>query len=150
MEIRKAKVTDVQAINELINYYAEFDRMLFRSVSDIYENLQIFSVAEDNGEIVGCGALKVIWSDLGEVKSLAVAEGQKSKGIGRKLVDDITLQAKDMGLGRLFALTLEPDFFKKMGFDVVNKDELPMKVWSDCAKCPKQDQCDEIAVLKEI
>ena len=150
MEIRKAKVTDAQAIHELINYYAEFDRMLFRSVSDIYENLQIFNVAEEKGKIVGCGALQVIWSDLAEIKSLAVAEGQKGKGIGKELVSYMILQAKEMGLPRVFALTLEPEFFRKMGFEVVDKAQLPMKVWSDCAKCPKQDHCDEIAMLKVI
>ncbi len=150
MEIRKAKVTDAQAIQELINYYAEFDRMLFRSVSDIYENLQILNVAEEKGKIVGCGALQIIWSDLAEIKSLAVAEGQKGKGIGKELVSYMILQAKEMGLPRVFALTLEPEFFEKMGFEVVDKDKLPMKVWSDCAKCPKQDHCDEIAMLKVI
>ena len=150
MEIRKAKVTDVKAINKLINHYAEFDRMLFRSVSDIYENLQIFSVAEEKGKIVGCGALQIIWSDLAELKSLAVAEGQKGSGIGKSLVDYIILQAKEMGLSRVFALTLEPGFFKKIGFEVVDMDKLPMKVWSDCAKCPKQDHCDETAMLKVI
>ena len=150
MEIRKAKITDVKAIYELINHYAEFDRMLFRSVSDIYENLQIFSVAEEKGKIVGCGALQVIWSDLAELKSLAVAEKQKGSGIGKSLVDHIILQAKEMGLSSIFALTLEPGFFKKVGFKVVDMDKLPMKVWSDCAKCPKQNHCDEIAMLKAI
>jgi len=150
MEIRKAKITDVKAIYKLINHYAEFDRMLFRSVSDIYENLQIFSVAEENNQIVGCGALQIIWSDLAELKSLAVAEGQKGSGIGKSLVDYIILQAKEMGLSSIFALTLEPGFFKKVGFEVVDMDKLPMKVWSDCAKCPKQDHCDETAMLKVI
>ncbi len=150
MEIRKAKVTDAQAVYELINHYAEFDRMLFRSVSYIYENLQIFNVAEENGQIVGCGALQVIWSDLGEIKSLAITEEQKGRGIGKELVNYMILQAKELGLPRVFALTLEPEFFEKMGFEVVDKAQLPMKVWSDCAKCPKQDHCDEIAMLKMI
>ncbi|HPS54129.1 MAG TPA: N-acetyltransferase [Sedimentisphaerales bacterium] len=150
MKIRKAKVADVQSIYELINYYAELDRMLFRSIPDIYENLQIFNVAEDEGEIIGCAALQVIWSDLGEIKSLAVSAEHKNKGIGRELVNYTILQARELGLQRVFALTLEPEFFLKTGFDVIDKSNLPMKVWSDCAKCSKQAHCDETAMLKVI
>jgi len=124
--------------------------MLFRSMADIYENLQAFTVAELDGNVVGCCALQIIWSDLAEIKSLAVDEANTEKGIGKMLVAAATDQAAKLGLPRVFALTLNPDFFQKLGFKVIEKDTLPMKVWSDCAKCPKQQNCDEIAVIKEV
>jgi len=148
MNIRQAKISDAEAIYALINYYAERDRMLFRPLADIYENLQAFTVAELDGNVVGCCALQIIWSDLAEIKSLAVDEANKDKGVGKMLVAAATEQTHQLGLPRVFALTLNPAFFEKLGFSIVEKDTLPMKVWSDCAKCPKQQNCDEIAVIK--
>ena len=150
MNIRSAKITDVEAIYSLINFYAERDKMLFRSMADIYENLQAFIVAELNGNVVGCCALQSVWSDLAEIKSLAVDQANTEKGIGKMLVTAATEQACQLGLPRVFALTLNPDFFEKMGFKIIEKNTLPMKVWSDCARCPKQQNCDEIAVIKKL
>ena len=150
MNIRSAKISDVEAIYSLINSYAERDMMLFRPLADIYENLQAFTVAELDGSVVGCCALQIIWSDLAEIKSLAVNEANTDKGIGKMLVAASVEQTRQLGLPRVFALTLEPAFFEKMGFSVVEKGTLPMKVWSDCAKCPKQQNCDEIAVIKDV
>ena len=150
MNVRSAKISDAKAINALINSYAERDRMLFRSLADIYENLQTFIVAELDNNIVGCCALEVIWADLAEIKSLAIDEAYKGKGIGRMLVDAAVEQAVKLGVPRVFALTLEPAFFEKSGFEIVEKEALPMKVWSDCARCSKQQNCDEIAVLKSV
>lgn len=150
MNVRSAKVSDVEVIHGLINSYAERDEMLFRSLADIYKNLQAFLVAEVDGKVVGCCALEVVWSDLGEIKSLAVAEANKGAGVGKMLVDAAVSQARRLGLGRLFALTLNRSFFEKRGFAVVDKSSLPMKVWSDCARCPKQQHCDEIALVRQI
>jgi amino-acid N-acetyltransferase len=150
MNVRPAKVQDAKAINALINEYAEQDLMLFRSLADIYENLRSFRVAELDGRIVGCCALHIIWSDLAEIKSLAVDHSKKGTGIGKALVQASLAHAKDLGLPRVFALTLEPAFFEKLGFAKVNRDDLPMKVWSDCARCPKQNNCDEIALIKNL
>jgi len=150
MNVRNAKISDVTAINALINSYAERDRMLFRSLADIYENLQTFIVAELDETIVGCCALEVIWADLAEIKSLAIDQIYKGKGIGRELVAEAVEQAAKLGVPKVFALTLEPAFFEKSGFAIVEKEALPMKVWSDCARCPKQQNCDEIAVLKTV
>ena len=150
MNIRSAKISDVTAINALINSYAERDRMLFRSLADIYENLQTFIVAELDETIVGCCALEIIWSDLAEIKSLAVDGTNKEQGIGRRLVTAAVEQAVRLGVPRVFALTLEPAFFEKSGFEIVEKETLPMKVWSDCARCSKQQNCDEIAVIKSV
>jgi len=148
MNIRSATISDVEPIYSLINDYAEQDKMLFRSMADIYKNLQTFTVAEDDGKILGCCALEVIWSDLAEIKSLAVDEEHKNKGVGKSLVAAAVEQAAELGVPKVFALTLYPGFFEKIGFEVIEKDKLPMKVWSDCARCPKQQNCDETAVIK--
>ena len=148
MEIRSAKVSDAKAIYSLINCYAERDIMLFRSMADIYENLTAFIVAEIDGEIVGCCTLQIIWSDLAEIKSLAVAQKNIGQGVGKELITAAVEKAKQLGIEKVFALTLEPQFFVKLGFEKIEKDGLPMKVWSDCAKCPKQQNCDETAMTK--
>ena len=148
MEVRSAKIPDVKAIYPLINFYAERDKMLFRSMADIYENLQAFTVAELAGNVVGCCALQIIWSDLAEIRSLAVDESNTGTGAGKTLVAEAIKQAGQLGIQKVFALTLDPAFFEKMGFKIIEKDALPMKVWKDCARCPKQQNCDEIAVIK--
>ena len=150
MNIRSAKISDAEAIYSLINHYAERDKMLFRPLADIYENLQAFKVAELDGNILGCCSLQIIWSDLAEIKSLAVEEANTDRGLGKMLVTAAIEQACQLGLPKVFALTLNPAFFEKLGFIVVEKEELPMKVWSDCAKCPKQQNCDEVAVIKKL
>ncbi len=150
MKVRSVKIPDAEVIYSLINSYAERDKMLFRSMADIYEDLQAFTVAELDGNVVGCCALQIIWSDLAEIKSLAVDEAKKGKGVGKAIVRAAIEQAEELGISKVFALTLEPDFFEKMGFKIIEKDALPMKVWSDCAKCPKQQNCDETAVIKKL
>jgi amino-acid N-acetyltransferase len=146
----KAKIEDAKKVSSLINFYAEQDVMLFRSLADIYETIQTFSVVEENGNLVGCCALQIIWSDLGEIKSLAVDEDKRNSGVGKMLVEAAIEEAGEIGLPRVFALTLEPEFFCKLGFEITEMDKLPMKVWSDCARCSKQDHCDETAVIKTI
>jgi amino-acid N-acetyltransferase len=150
MMVRSAKISDATRISELISEYAEQDRMLFRSMADIYKNLQGFSVAELDGKVVGCCALEVIWSDLAEIKSLAVDKGTLGRKVGTVLVSAATEQANRLGIQKVFALTLDPQFFEKLGFQRLDKDLLPMKVWSDCARCSKQDHCDEVAVVRVL
>ncbi len=148
MNVRSAKISDAKVICSLINYYAEHDKMLFRSLAEIYENLQTFLVAEQDGKAVGCCALEVIWSDLAEIKSLAVESDKRGQGIGTALVAAALDHARYLGVPRVFALTLEPIFFERLGFAAIRKEDLPMKVWSDCAKCPKQHECDETAMTR--
>jgi amino-acid N-acetyltransferase len=150
MNTRNAKVSDAKAINSLINFYAERDKMLFRSLADIYENLQAFLVTELDGSVIGCCALEIIWSDLAEIKSLAVDKDHIGKGVGKNLVQAALEQAHQLGVSQVFALTLDPAFFEKLDFRKIEKDALPMKVWSDCARCPKQQNCDETAVIKTV
>jgi amino-acid N-acetyltransferase len=146
MIVRDAVIQDVKAMHALITCYAEYDRMLFCSLSDLYERIHSFKVAEDEGQVVGCCALGVLWEDLAEVKSLAVDQRYFGKKVGSMLVQACIHKARALGLHRIFTLTLEPVFFEKNGFKRVDRQTLPMKVWSDCAMCPKQDHCDEIAL----
>jgi len=150
MKIRDATISDAKTIYSLVTCYAELDKMLFRSLADIYENLQTFKVAELDGRAVGCCALQVIWFDLAEIKSLAVDNAAEGKGVGKALVQAAAQQARRLGIPKLFALTLEPEFFINMGFKKIDTNSLPMKVWSDCAICPKQENCDEIAMIIEL
>jgi amino-acid N-acetyltransferase len=148
VNIRNATIADARVICSLINYYAEHDKMLFRSLAEVYENLQTFLVAQEGDRTIGCCALEVIWSDLAEIKSLAIESEQRGRGVGTALVSAALEKAQALGVPRVFALTLEPGFFERVGFTVVRKEDLPMKVWTDCAKCPKQTECDEVAVLR--
>ena len=134
----------------IINSHAEFGRMLFKSYAQLYETLRDFAVYEENGKILGVVGLAIIWSDLAEVRSLAVAEDNQGRGIGRKLVDWCLDEARRLGIRRLMSLTYEQTFFEKLGFAVVDKDALPLKVWSDCVRCPKREGCDEIAMVREL
>lgn len=148
--IRAATVHDVPRICEIINAHAERGRMLFKSYAQLYEDLRDFAVVERDREIVGCCALTIIWADLAEVRSLAVDVKFMGQGIGRQLVQWAIEEARRLHIRRLFALTYEQGFFAKLGFVVVEKDTLPLKVWSDCVRCPKRDGCDEIAVVRVL
>lgn len=153
--IRKARITDVPAIADLITQHARVGKMLFRSHAELYETLRDFTVFESDTAsapppVTGVCALEIVWADLAEVKSLAVETSAQGQGIGRKLVEAIVAEATDLKIQRIFALTYEQAFFEKLGFSVVEKSALPLKVWSDCLKCPKRDQCDEIAVVRTL
>lgn len=150
MEIRPAQVGDVETIHALISDSAEYDLMLFRSLADVFENLQTFLVASEGNHVIGCCALEVIWRDLAEVKSLVVHADYRGKGVGRRLVEAALRMAVSLGVPKVFTLTLEPRFFERLRFQVAEKDVFPMKVWRDCARCPKQDHCDEIAMIINV
>jgi amino-acid N-acetyltransferase len=148
--IRPATIHDVPRIQEIINSHAELGKMLFKSYAQLYEDLRDFGVCEIDGEVVGCAALTIIWADLAEIRSLAVDDRFRGKGVGRSLVEWTVSEARRLGIRRLFALTYEQAFFAKLGFETVTKDSLPLKVWSDCVRCPKRDGCDEIAVIRVL
>jgi amino-acid N-acetyltransferase len=149
--IRSARMSDVPEIHRLITHHAELNRMLFRSHADLYEHLRDFSVCVEPGadgeKLVGCAALELVWRDLAEVKSLAVDEACRGRGIGSQLVRAAVEEGRRLGLARVFALTREQHFFERLGFTVVPRETLPHKVWTDCVRCPLQEQCDEIAVV---
>jgi amino-acid N-acetyltransferase len=149
--IRPATIHDIPRIQEVINSHAELGRMLFKSLAQLFEDLRDFAVYEDeSGRVVGCCALTIIWADLSEVRSLAVDEAYRGRGIGRQLVEWCVDEARRLGIRKLMSLTYEQRFFEKLGFEVVSKEALPLKVWSDCVRCPKRDGCDEIAMVREL
>jgi amino-acid N-acetyltransferase len=125
--------------------------MLPRSLADIYENLRDYFVfEEDGGELAGSAAIHIMWEDLAEVRSLAVREGKMRRGIGTQLVESCISEAIVLGIDRVFALTYKPEFFEKLGFHIVDKAELPQKIWTDCLKCSKFPDCDEVALVADF
>ena len=148
--IRRASVQDVPAICALIRAYASRELMLPRSLASLYEHVRDFLVYEQDDQVAACAALHVIWEDLGEVRSVAVGDGHQGKGIGRQLVDRCLGEAVELGLKRVFTLTYQVDFFRKMGFVEIDKSELPHKIWNDCVHCPKFPDCDEVAMTRRL
>lgn len=147
---RKAKMTDVENLHTLINSYATKGLMLPRSRSMIYESLREFTVVEDDGKFLGTGGLHIIWEDLAEIRALALVESATGRGIGRKLVEMLVEEARSLGIPRVFALTYQKEFFEKCGFRLIDKEEMPHKVWKECINCPKFPNCDEYAMMKEV
>ena len=148
--IRKAKISDVKDIQKLLTSFASRGEMLSRSLSELYDSLRDFYVFEQDGKLLGTSALHIIWEDLAEVRSVAVCEDAGRRGIGSKVVGACLDEARSLGLKRIFCLTYKPDFFAKFGFHVVDKSELPHKVWGDCIKCVKFPDCDEIAMILDL
>ncbi len=148
--IRKAQVTDVKNIQKLLMTFANRGDMLPRSLSELYESIRDFYVVEEDGVLLGASALHIVWEDLAEVRSVAVMEDSGRKGIGSLLVQECIAEARAIGLRRIFCLTYKPDFFAKHGFCLVDKSELPHKVWGDCIKCAKFPDCDENAMILDL
>ncbi|MBJ6799111.1 N-acetyltransferase [Geomonas propionica] len=148
--IRKARIGDVKEIQKLLTNFASRGEMLSRSLSELYEALRDFYVFEEDGRLLGTSALHIVWDDLAEVRSVAVAESAGRRGIGSQVVGACIDEARSLGLKRLFCLTYKPDFFAKFGFKIADKSELPHKVWGDCIKCVKFPDCDEIAMILEL
>lgn len=150
-EIIKAKVSDASKIRDIINIYAEEHQLLSRSLINIFENLRDFWIMkDDNDKIVGCSALHIVWEDIAEIRSLVVVPEEKGKGYGKALVDKCIDEAKSLNLQRVFTLTYIPEFFQKLDFDVVEKEKLPHKIWSDCINCVKFPNCNETALILNL
>ena len=148
--LRRAKVKDAKEICKLINEYAKKGIMLPRSLQSVYEHIRDFFVIEKDNQIVATCALCIFGEDLGEVRSLAVKKNYHGQGLGKVLIKACIEDAKNLGLKKIFTLTYQVDFFKKLGFKVVNKETLPQKIWKDCLYCPKFPDCDETALILEI
>ena len=148
--IRHARIPDARDIHQLLLIYAKDGQLLGRSLADIYETIRDFYVFEEDGKVLGVGALEICWEDLAEVRSLAVAPGQHGKGIGRQIVQRCLEEAGELGINRVFALTYQPEFFKRLGFRDIEKAELPQKIWGACLKCVKFPDCDELALAIDL
>ena len=148
--VRKAAMRDIPNILSLINSYAAAGVMLPRTEFEMSENIRDFSVAYDGLTLVGCGALHFYTPTTAEVRSLAVLPDVKQQGVGRALVESLEQEAHTNDLEAIFAFTYVEQFFARLGFEVVERGELPLKAWKDCLRCPKFQNCDEIAVLKRL
>ncbi len=150
MTIRPATVADVPAAARIINDCAEYGLMLPRSLASLYEKVRDHQVAEHDGRIVGVAGLGVMWANLAEVYALAVDPALRGRGLGRRLVEACIDDARRLGIRNVMTLTYEQAFFEKLGFSVVDRARLPLKVWSECLRCPKNQACDEIAMMREL
>jgi amino-acid N-acetyltransferase len=161
--IRKARIGDVTGILELLNMIADSYFLLPRGPQYIYENIRDFVVAVGAGEeasaqgheeppsrIAACGSLHVLWEDLAEVRSLAIRPEFQKCGIGRRIVQYMQEEATELGIKRLFAFTMAEEFFRALGFEPQERDELPVKVWGECSWCPKYFKCDEVGMILQI
>jgi amino-acid N-acetyltransferase len=154
--IRNARMGDVKEMYTLLQYYADKDLLLGRSLSSLYDQLRDFSVFVEGSEdsaaqekLIGTCALHICWENLAEIRSLAVIDGHLGKGVGRELVKKALQDADSYGITKVFTLTYQPEFFRKIGFRDIDKSELPHKVWSDCIQCSKFPDCNEEALIWE-
>ncbi len=162
--IQKAQIRDVEEILELVNSFAASNLMLPRGPQYLYENIRDFIIADDRNIpiysltktrevlhlIVACGSLHVLWEDIAEIRALAIHPDYQQMGLGRKLIEYMMEEAKQLGIRRLYTFTLTEDFFKTLGFKLQNRAELPPKVWGECSRCPKYFQCDEIGMVLKL
>lgn len=155
--IRNARMEDVKEIYTLLTYFANKGLLLGRSLSSLYDQLRDFLVYVDEagneksekGSLCGVCALHICWENLAEIRSLAVPDACQKRNIGTRLVQACLQQAEAFGINRVFTLTYQPDFFVRLGFKHIDKNELPHKVWSDCIQCPKFPDCNEEAMIWE-
>ena len=148
--LRRATLDDVPGIARVMADYVAQGVLLPRPVGELYQCIREFHVAVRDGEVVACAALRLLWDDLGEVRSLAVHPDHHGQGLGARLVAAVLDDARALKLPRVIALTREVEFFERAGFTVASRDHLPRKVWTDCVRCPKRHACDEIAVVCDL
>lgn len=151
LTVRPARIPDMRQVQPLIQRFANDNVMLPKTFDQLARTFREFVVVVDEGDrILGCGALRVYNEELAEICSLAVDEPYQGMGIGRMLVEQLIENARELQIESVFALTLEPGFFDRLGFHVVPKEDFPLKVWADCRSCPKLHACDEIAVVRGV
>jgi amino-acid N-acetyltransferase len=149
--LRKAVIKDVEAILALLSPQSQEGRILPLTRFDLYSRLRDYFLYEDpQGRLLGVCGLHICWEDLGEVRSLVVAEEVRGQRLGRLLVEACLEEARQLGLRKVFALTYRAEFFVRLGFREVDKNTLPHKIWMDCVHCAKFPQCDEVAVAREV
>ena len=150
MTVRKAKMSDIPYLTELINGFAREGIMLPRNEFELSEGIRDFTVVMNGENFLGCAALHFYGPALAEVRSLAVHRSAQGTGAGRLLMEALEAEARDFDLEALFAFTYIPGFFRKLGYNEVGRDDLPLKAWKDCLRCPKFQACDEIAVVLRL
>jgi amino-acid N-acetyltransferase len=154
--LRRATLADVPGIAGVMADYVVSGALLPRPISELFQCVREFHVAErpardgHPAEIVACAALRLLWDDLGEVRSLAVRPDCHGRGLGAALVERVVADARSLGVPRVLALTREVAFFERAGFHVESRETLPRKVWTDCVRCPRRHACDEVAVVMDL
>ena len=148
--IRKATLNDIPSIQETIKPYAVRGEMLPRTLNDLYEHIRDFSVYEKGNRVLGVAALAISWENIAEIRSLAILENSLSLGIGSALVKYCLEEARSLNVKKVFVLTYTSEFFKKIGFHPIDKEDLPQKIWKDCVNCSKFPACDEQALIMEL
>jgi len=146
MRARNAKLPDAFAIEQLVQVHVGDGTLLPRSLKEICENIRDFIVVENEGEIVGCGALHLYGMHLAEIRSITVTSKSKGKGAGRVLINALLKEAKQQSVTCVCLFTRISEFFARLGFREVEKEALPDKALKDCQLCPRQNDCDEIAM----
>lgn len=147
VEIRRAKISDIDSLYELIDIYSNKGIVLPRTKKSLSQNIFSIFVAVIDDTVVGTASLAILDRDLAEIRSLVVDESKTKLGIGKLLVEKIIEETERIGISKLISLTYQVDFFKRCGFEVTVKDTMPQKVWQDCINCPKLHNCDEIAMI---
>jgi amino-acid N-acetyltransferase len=147
IKVDRARVSDANSLHRLISHFADKGEVLPRALSEIYEGIRDYFVVRRRGRVIACAALQVTWVDLAEIRSLAVDEKEQNQKIGSLLVQACLEEAKELGIPRVFCLVRKTAFFKKHGFRLIDKKELPQKVWAECYRCPKFPDCDEVALI---
>ena len=150
MNVEKARIGDIPQIHQMVNRFADKGEMLPRAMSELYENIRDLFVVRDGNELVACAALHIFWSDLAEIRSVAVAEEKQDQGAGALLIQACLEEARGLGIETIFCLTYKPEFFERFGFRRVDVMELPRKVWGECQRCPKFPNCDEVALVYKL
>jgi amino-acid N-acetyltransferase len=134
IEVRPARTSDIKAIHKLIVDFASGGRMLQKETVTLYESVQEFMVAVEDGQLVGCGALHVLWEDLAEVRSVAITETLRGNGIGNLILERIIERARELGLSRIFCLTFETKFFGRHGFEEIQGTPVEPEVYTQLLK----------------
>ncbi|MBU0514612.1 MAG: N-acetyltransferase [Proteobacteria bacterium] len=148
--LRKARVTDVPQIHDILTHFGGLGLLLPRSRHELYESIRDHFVWQEDERVVGVSGMHVCWEDLAEVRSLAVIEDFQGRSMGLKLVNACLEEAVTLGLFRIFTLSYVPEFFTRFGFVEVDKSVLPHPVWADCVKCVKFPDCGETAMMLEL
>lgn len=148
--IRTARLSDAATIEGISALYAKQGYMLKRASENIIENIRNFFVAEQNGSVIGSCAISFFTLHLAEIRTLAVEDTFKRRGVGSMLVKKAEEVLREEGVKTAFVLTLSPGFFHSLGYREVEKEMFPQKIWRDCTNCPKLMACDEIAMIKEL
>lgn len=148
--VRAATPTDIPAMQALINGFAAQNRMLFRSAAELSEYINEYVVCVEHDSVLGVCGLHPVAGGLAEVRGLAVAQHAAGRGLGRDLVLGCIERARELGIAKVYTLTLVPEFFEKLGFVQVDKSTLHLKVWYECYRCPKFANCDETAMVRPL